>query len=223
MLHSTYYHKNTNEDPKTSAIFENLMLLPDNVFWYILRCSCSDNSSLPTNTGRLISYRFWPHWDKTNTNNANYIEPDLFLEFEEFDIIIEAKYGDRSGQYRDQWEKEIIAYSNEYELKKEFVFIAVGGNISTKTEIIKVKNHSITIYKCSWLSLLININRYDKELECVTVFDMNLSATRRLLSNIILAFNINGVYNIDWFNTIAQSHTIISQSSIENLSTFFKF
>ena len=39
MLHSTYAHKYTYEDPKTSSVFENLMLLPDNVFWHILKSS----------------------------------------------------------------------------------------------------------------------------------------------------------------------------------------
>lgn len=29
MLHSIYAHKDTYEDPKTSSVFENLMLLPD--------------------------------------------------------------------------------------------------------------------------------------------------------------------------------------------------
>ena len=46
---------------------------------------------------------------------------------------------------------------------------------------------------------------------------MNTSATLRLLDNIILAFNINGVYNIDWFNTMATEKNIINSSSIDNL------
>ena len=82
MLHSTYSHKETNEDPKTSAIFENLMLLPDNVFWHLLRLSCFSNDMMPVNSGTLLSYDFWPHWDRTGTDNTNYVEPDLFLEFE---------------------------------------------------------------------------------------------------------------------------------------------
>ena len=44
MLQSTYHHKETNEDPKTSAVFENQMLLPDNVFWHLLRQSCFSNN-----------------------------------------------------------------------------------------------------------------------------------------------------------------------------------
>ena len=50
---------------------------------------------------------------------------------------------------------------------------------------------------------------------------MNISATLRLLDNIILAFNINGVYNIDWFNTMATEKNIINSSSIDNLKKYF--
>ena len=62
MLHSTYHHKETNEVPKTSAVFENLMLLPDNVFWYILRQSCFSNDMMLIYSGKQLSYDFWPHW-----------------------------------------------------------------------------------------------------------------------------------------------------------------
>ena len=37
MIYSTQHNKHINEDPKTSIVFGNLMLLPDNVFWGILK------------------------------------------------------------------------------------------------------------------------------------------------------------------------------------------
>lgn len=223
MLHSTYHHKETNEDPKTSAVFENLMLLPDNVFWYLLRQSCFSNNMMPVYSGKLLSYDFWPHWDRTGTDNTNYVEPDLFLEFELFDIIIEAKYGDYGGQYQHQWQQEITAYHNEFGNQKPFVFIAIGGNMSILAETLSLKDERVSIYKCNWLSLLMTVNKYRKELEAISVPDMNVSATMRLLDNIILAFNINGVYNIDWFNTMAESRPIISTSSLNNLQELYKW
>lgn len=223
MLHSTYHHKETNEDPKTSAVFENLMLLPDNVFWHILSKSCFSNETMPIHPGLLISYDFWPHWDRTGTDNTNYVEPDLFLEFELFDVIIEAKYGDYGGQYQHQWKQEIIAYHNEYGVEKPFVFIAVGGNQSIVAETITVKGDKVKIYKCNWLSILMEVNKYQKELESVSMPDLNISATLRLLENIILAFNINGVYNIDWFNSMARSVPAISGTSVENISNLFNW
>ena len=39
MIHSTIYNKNTNEYPKTSTIFEHLVLLPDNVFYSVIHKS----------------------------------------------------------------------------------------------------------------------------------------------------------------------------------------
>ena len=214
MLHSTYAHKYTYEDPKTSSVFENLMLLPDNVFWHILKSSCFYNERMLTNSGRLLSYGFWAHWahrDNTGTGNNTYVEPDLFIRFEEFDVIIEAKYGDYGGQYIKQWTQELTAYDNEYgKEKKPVIFIAVGGNMSMDIEEIKVRSRKHLIFKCNWLSLLIATNKYRSELKRISVPDMNTSATLRLLDNIILAFNINGVYNIDRFNTMATEKNIIN-------------
>lgn len=225
MLHSTYAHKYTYEDPKTSSVFENLMLLPDNVFWHILKSSCFYNERMLTNSGRLLSYGFWAHWahrDNTGTGNNTYVESDLFIRFEEFDVIIEAKYGDYGGQYIKQWTQELTAYDNEYgKEKKPVIFIAVGGNMSMDIEEIKVRSRKHLIFKCNWLSLLIATNKYRSELKRISVPDMNTSATLRLLDNIILAFNINGVYNIDRFNTMATEKNIINSFSIDNLKKYF--
>lgn len=221
MLHSTYHHKDNYEDPKTSAIFENLMLLQDNIFWYILRKSCFEHDDLPEYSGRLLSYDFWPHWDCKGTDNSNFVEPDLFLRFEAFDVILEAKYGDYGGQYLQQWRRELIAYCNEYKNEKEVIFIAIGGNQTVHKEFTKIKGKQLLIHKCNWLSILINVNKYEAELEQVTIPDLALSSTKRILENIILAFNLNGVYNISWFADMAIDKPQISSQSIDTLSTFF--
>ncbi len=218
MLHSKYAQKETYEDPKTSSIFENLMLLPDNVFWSILKASCFFNNKMLSNSGRLLFYNFWPHWD----NNSSYVEPDLFIRFEEFDVIIEAKYGDYGGQYLKQWNQELTAYDNEYgKEEKPVIFIAVDGNMSMNVEEITIRGKKFHIFKCNWLSLLIATNKYKGELKKISVPDMNISATLRLLDNIILAFNINGVYNIDWFNSMATEKNIINPSSTDNIKKYF--
>lgn len=107
------------------------------------------------------------------------------------DVIIEAKYGDYGGQYLKQWTQELTAYDNEYgKEEKPVIFIAVGGNMSMDIEEIKVRSRKHLIFKCNWLSLLIATNKYRSELKRISVPDMNISATLRLLDNIILAFNI---------------------------------
>ena len=224
MLHSTYYNKNTYEDPKTSAVFENLVLLPDNVFWHILKTSCYENADLPSNIGQLLNYEFWAHWDSTGTTNSLLVEPDLFLQFEEADVIIEAKYSDTAGQYEEQWRNEIIAYRNEYKKsKKNIIFIAIGGNSTISSEKILVQDSYQNIYKCTWHQVLITTNKYLNQLEEITFTDYNLSATKRLLNHIILAFNINHVYNIEWFNTMVENKLLISQESLNVLNNKFNW
>lgn len=224
MLHSTYKNKNTYEDPKTSAVFENMVLLPENVFWYILRTSCYDNADIPPNIGQLLNYEFWPHWDSTNTNNSLFVEPDLFLQFEDVDVIIEAKYGDNGGQYEGQWRNEIISYQNEYkDSKNKIVFIAVGGNQTILSEKILVKDSYHVVYKCTWLQLLIATNKYLNELEDLSIPDFHISATKRILKQIILAFNINQVYNLEWFNTMERSKLLISKDSINVIHNKFNW
>lgn len=117
---------------------------------------------------------------------------------------------------------KLTAYNNEYGKEgKPVVFIAVGGNMSMNIEEIKVRGKMHFIFKCNWLSLLIATNRYRAELKKISIPDMSISATLRLLDNIILAFNINGVYNIDWFNSIATEKKIINPSSIDNIRKYF--
>lgn len=61
MIHSTLYNKNTNEDPKTSTIFEHILLLPDNIIWEILlESNRTFYKDLPANVGFLESFEFWP-------------------------------------------------------------------------------------------------------------------------------------------------------------------
>ena len=83
MIYSTYHNKNTNEDPKTSIVFENLMLLPDNVFWNILKDSADNEEILPKDAGLMgDNFYFWPKWNpnsKYDTGNSNYVEPDVFF------------------------------------------------------------------------------------------------------------------------------------------------
>ena len=200
--------------------------MPDNVFWQILRTSCFYSDGMKNISGRLLSYEFWPRWNAKggDIENVNFVEPDLFLRFDEFDVIIEAKYNDGKGQDigQKQWKRELSAYDNEYGKEgKPVIFIAVGGNMSMEQENVKVRNRTHRIYKCNWLSLLIRINKYKNELDGIFMPDMNLSATKRLLDNIVLAFNINNVYNINWFNSMVTDCPVIDKSSIDAIKTYF--
>ena len=221
MLHSNYHNKNTHEDPKTSSVFETMLMLPDELFWEVVRAACFDNDNLPLVAGRIEDYKFWPHWDPTGTTNNTFVEPDVFIRFQLFNLIIEAKYGERSGQYSQQWENEIIAYRNEYGSDKPVYFLAVGGNAEKTSERVSVEK-DIMVHKCTWLSLLIQITKLRDEYTALSIIGNNQSSLIRLLNLIELAFNIHGVYNIRWFDDIKTSKPLISPDSILTLKTYFK-
>ena len=252
MLNSTFHNKSaTYEDPMTSAIFENLILLQDDVLWHILRTACFESDYLPKNAGSLLYHEFWPHWDPTETGNSNFVEPDLFLAFEEFNVIIEAKYGDGDGQNECQWKREIQAYFNECasfgsncigEGEKIFVdnkkvfLIAIGGNGVKEKGIItafdkpvliniqRQESIDITVQRCSWFSLLVQVSNFKKELEKITVPNANLAAIVRLLNNIVLAFNLNGIYclEMEWFDALPDMYRI-SEDSIRRINNLYKW
>ena len=106
-------HLNHCEDSLTSAIFNHLFHLPAELFWQILRNACY-GKDLPMHAGELLEVKYFPKWDAAGTTNEQFVEPDLFLRFREFDLIIEAKRWDDGMQDPAQWEKELIAYANEY-------------------------------------------------------------------------------------------------------------
>lgn len=199
MIYSTQHNKNTNEDPKTSVVFENLMLLPDNVFWEILKSAASNKGVLPEDAGLLADdYEFWPKWDpnsKYDTGNCSYVEPDVFFRFGNIDVIVEAKYSDSGGQYREEWEREFKAYLNEFENdKKDVVLLAVGGNSSFQREpVMKVDRHTCPIVKYSWVSLLNAVLAFEKQ-ELSNVEDDMRSSMKRIIRNVEFGFQNIGIY-----------------------------
>ena len=220
MFHSSYHNNNTYEDPKTSSVFETMLMLPDDLFWGVLRNACLDNENLPKVAGLIEDYQFWPHWDPTGTTNNAFVEPDVFIRFQLCDVIIEAKYGERSGQYSKQWENEIIAYRNEYGDEKPVYFLAVGGNTEKASEKVPL-NEEIKATKCTWLSLLIEITKLRDSYAELPTIGINHSSVIRLLNLIELAFNIQGVYNIHWFEDLKTSKPLISPDSVQTLKSYF--
>src|SRR5438552_1575411 len=101
------------EDSLMAAVFSHLLHLPFTIFWHILRDACY-GTGLPAVVGEPKIIALWPKWDPQGTRNSSYVEPDLFLRFEDFDLIIEAKRWDQGMQSRNQWEDQLTAYANEY-------------------------------------------------------------------------------------------------------------
>ena len=190
MIYSTQRNKNTNEDPKTSVVFENLMLLPDNVFWDILKRAAANQGILPDDAGLMVDdFSFWPQWDpnsKYDTGNSNYVEPDVFFRFSNIDVIIEAKYSDSQGQYRAEWEREFKAYLNMFESdRKNVVLLAVGGNPTFEREpVLKVGSRKCPVVKYSWERLLKAVLDYEKE-ELSSIENELQSSMKRIVKNVV--------------------------------------
>ena len=190
MIFSTLHSKDTNEDPKTSSIIGGLLLLPDQIFYKVVNRACAN--ILPLNNGSILSFEFWPHWPADNTSNTNFVEPDVVIHCEYRDMIIEAKYSETNGQYREQWKNEIIAYKNLYGNKKEVSFIALGGNENYDPEEVD----GVKVLKCSWTSLLMAVNSIKSQFEKISYSDEHVTQTLRILKYIEKSFEAHHVYSL---------------------------
>ena len=197
-IYSDKHNKNTYEDPKTSIIFENLMLLPDDVFWQMILRSAANKGILQKDSGFLREFQFWPHWEsqgKYDTGNSCFVEPDVFFRFENFDVIVEAKYSDCVGQFLQERSREFTAYLNVYEEdKKDVYLLAVGGNDSScKEDPIVIDRKKCPIIKFSWVEILEQVCKYENE-ELAEINDYQVSSIYRIISNIKEGFSLMGVY-----------------------------
>lgn len=118
------------EDSLTSSVFERLALLSDENLWWVLRNACDKQAAatLPDNVGKLEKFEFWPKWEADSElgRNNTYVEPDVFLRFEELDIIVEAKRHDfTQSQNIEQWQNELGAWCQEFQSDRQVVLLVL--------------------------------------------------------------------------------------------------
>lgn len=203
MIIAKYKNKSGEEDLKTSSIIGTLLHLQGSTIWHILRKSCTDTDNLPLSSGEVVSNDFWPSWNAKGkgTRNENRVEPDVFIRFEKFDLIIEVKRNDYTGQEKGQWSDQIICCKNKYERDKQpLIFIALGGNHYLSTELIQ----GINIYKCTWMSLCKSV--YEENKNNIQPFE------KRILHDTTVAFNNFGIYDVKWFSEIVDKYNIDNES-----------
>lgn len=220
-----HLEKGYYEDVKTASIIGVLKNLPAQLFWELLKNSCADNGKLPKNSGEIISSEFWPRWTYKTP-----VEPDVFIRFEEFDLIIEAKREDKNGQCHGQWEREIYAYFSSYyefnDPNRNVVLIALGGssdmtyeNINTnliiEDETTQSVNIHVNIFKCNWYTLLRNTSHLKEQMRHQRYWDSNRNSLIRLLEDAITAFNYQGLYDIDWLDSISCKGNTVNEDSIK--------
>ena len=201
MVSALIYGKSEVEEDKiTSSIFDSLLHLPDEMIWKIIKRSCYDYSVLPEAAGMLQNYEFWPRWDRENTENQNYVEPDLFLDFENISIIIEAKR-EYNKQRKEQLKKEIISYYNKY--NKRVILFAIDGIENENNEKINISNDIIVeIVKTRWTKIFYVINNCINETNKLNY--LNVNNIIRTLSLIKEYMIFNGYSEKKWFNEILE-------------------
>jgi len=155
-------HIEIKEDTLTSIVFDNLFHLPYNFFWEIIKKSCYNNNKLPDSINSIKKSYFWPSWECEGTR----VEPDLFIRFDNFDLIIEAKL-ENNSQDCVQWKRQCIGYKNKYEQdKREVRFLAIGGITNENKEYIDIENyHKIEVVKCRWSNIFETIVNLRSELK----------------------------------------------------------
>ncbi len=198
----------TNEDALTSSVIGTLLMLPSKLLLKILSEASSD-SFLNLNFGNLCSYEFWPHWDSNGTGNKHFVEPDVFLRFENIDVIIESKRNDEHQQDPNQWEKEIKSYYNEYSNDKTLILLAIGGINYDKTELI---NNNISIYKIKWKRILYIAQSILDKKQKNSKKDNGII---RILQMLITNLEIHGFMAIKWFKQMQYTYNISKNSTTE--------
>jgi len=205
------------EDSLTAAAFTHLLHLPVEIFWRILRNACY-TENLPDKPGELRSVDYWPHWNPDGTENGNFVEPDVFMRFADFDLIVEAKRWDNDTQCPEQWTRELIAYANEYGKQSVRVkMIALGGIHDTQdSEVVALyrnpKSDAVdaeapreircSVHMCRWGRLLNECNRMERELAKLSFPSCQTDAQRRILSDLIDLFAWHGFQTGVWFAEI---------------------
>lgn len=202
---SVYYHRKSKmevkEDSLTATIFDLLKYLPSDIFWSILTRSLY-HQKLPKFSGEIQQISYWERWDAKDTSKTSYIEPDVFIRFEEFDLIIEAKRSDRHQQYDEQMEDQIIAYHNEFENDLKPLFYIQLGGLYDGNDVANFshKQSEVVICKTDWTRFLDQVVVERNRLSKIDYQPVN--AFIRIIDDLIKGFELHGFYKISWLKDL---------------------
>lgn len=209
---------NSCEDSLTSVVFDTLKYLPTELFWSILKNSLYQDK-LPYSCGEIISIDYWQKWNSYKTTNPKYVEPDIFISFKEFDIVIEAKRYNTFQQSDTQIKKEIQAYFNEYEQEnKKLYFIQLGG-LFNKENIENITDYKteVIICKTDWTRIL---DQVVFEKNKIKDNDMSfLKSYTRILEDTIIGFQLHQYYKKIWLKDLKLTNSI-NYSTLKQLFNY---
>ena len=208
------------EDSLTSHVFDLMKYLPVELFWSILKKSLYQDK-LPDYCGEIEELLFWEKWNAKETGNTRFVEPDVFVRFKNFDIIIEAKRYDNFQQNEKQHQAQMQSYLNEFEEEsKTLYYIQLGGlhdkeNVSNKI----INNHEIIICKTDWSSILSEVVKEKENFETVSI--SYLVPYKRILEDLIAGFELHQFYKKSWLDSLTIDKPLQTQH-INNFLSYVK-
>lgn len=190
------------EDTLTSSVIGLLQYLPDDLFWSVLLGSCGASAeTLPESIGVIRNVHFWERLDAEGTHNTYSVEPDVWIEADECDVIIEAKKSDsaeENAQYYSQWFNEIVALNNinEHQDDKGLIFIAIGGNSTLKDQEVIVMGNTQVVHTGSWFDLLGGLLHLRERI------GLEQRNVLRILDDVITAMQYHSIVHTIWFDSL---------------------
>lgn len=207
MLKAFQYGKiksETKEDSLTASVFQLLNYLPNALLVKILRNSIY-GGGFPEETGGLLSLTFWDKWKMPKKDKDGiYVEPDVFLSFEELDLIVEAKRWDHKQQSEKQWKRELSGYFNDIAVKEEeqikpVYLLALGGLHNETAKPITLNGKKVLVLKARWSKLLTAILNQKKSLEGIDNPSPLQISQLRIFKDLITSFELHGFFAGTWF------------------------
>ena len=214
-----------NEDSLTSSVIGLMQYLPDVLFWRILKGACGRTTvELPDSIGLVLNYHFWERFDAKDKKikNKSTVEPDVWIETDMYDILVEVKRSDNSGdnsQYEEQWTNQILSLLNSYgkEKPKPLIYIAIGGNDSLHDTTLQIGRNKYIIHTASWYLLL---NAVLEEMNDNYLYNDQLY-TRRVLFDIVQAMQVHRIIKATWLESLLKIK--ISDNSDQNIYEIWDF
>ncbi|MGL5603228.1 MAG: hypothetical protein ACRDD5_20400 [Silvania sp.] len=116
-----------SEDLLTSMFWSRISYLPEEQFNRFMSQLLSEEF----NHGPLRNVKFWERYSYVTYFLDKKVEPDVVLDFDDQDIIVEVKPPFGKGQYKAQWQQQVESYLQQ-DTHKKLIFIALG-NFPTET------------------------------------------------------------------------------------------
>lgn len=199
------------EDSLTSSIFDLLKYLPIEQFWKILKNSVFTDK-LPFSPGDIKDIIFWDKWNPNGTNNINFIEPDLFIRFNEFDMILEAKRKNEKQQKSSQNVDQIISYYNSFEEENKILYYIQVAGLFDK---IDIDHEKAIILKTDWSRLQDAVIAEYEMIQSINM--MNINSSKRILKDIMQLFELHQFYKKKWLKDFTIDNPIDIKKYTNNM------